>query len=961
MGIIAVLADPNDGALQSSTWRHEGGVLNSNPNFEDDARRGEGATYATGQDPDTGLRIGAGGQKWNNGDQTIRYEAFVMFKPSAGFALPSEQLEVVTSSLRVSRGKFTYDNPNDSNFGARDSLAIWNQDWNAPLSASSWFDLMSVSGSGVGTNYQPEAELSAWVLDRTVSGILYEGGGEVMVTKVRDHLAAGSDIGYVMFTWTATQVYPVSATWQVSLISSNDVLFAPKYHPTLFARTQRKHALNGIGGASIQMSDGTAVFIRYDGTTKRYNLYYQKVNATVPVLIDYLRGKVGATDNTGGDTSYYGQEPGFQAFSITRDSNDNIYVAGPRGNPQTGTYGQKIGNANCFKYNGGYSWTRYSQTVFGDNALSATDTHRGFINNTQAVWVPQGATPAGQFCVVHSRRDGQWGRYQTGVHSQSAEWLRGSTTRSPFIAYAGDDSAVSNWWRSHNPSGSNLDAFRDDNTIRMAGGISAIGSDENERSAGMTCVISSTGAVGKPNVLTPTIRNLPHDPDGKIRALWLGESSPYWAIIRAGHIMIVRKSDGGIQRQLDIPGTGIPVFPSTAVLQKSQAWDAVWDAGDPNYIWIYYRSAINPRHIQKARYDIVNGSLEAGYQWTVDPLGPSGSEIVALRLPRQQVDTRCVLVDVAMQDGAGVPLALLTIRDTTMNKEPGQPVVSAVSGFNASGSKTVIWAFKDQNPSDFATFYDLEVRNVTTGAISFSQNHLPATVNSASGRMYQFTIPANSLTNDANYELRVRAYDSVDFSSEWSAWNPFSTTSTGGYVTVTSPATDFELLNRSSLVVSWDYQNTNPAVVQTGYRVRVFNAETGAAVADSNLVSSTDTTYTITGLASDVDFRIEVQVRDSNSQLSGAGIRMIRPDFNNPSLPEIVTVSLPGRIEIRVTNPPPDGDNPVTVKNQIARKVSGEPDDSYLAIGECPPNGVYQDWTVASGVQYTYKARGSSE
>jgi hypothetical protein len=69
----------------------------------------------------------------------------------------------------------------------------------------------------------------------------------------------------------------------------------------------------------------------------------------------------------------------------------------------------------------------------------------------------------------------------------------------------------------------------------------------------------------------------------------------------------------------------------------------------------------------------------------------------------------------------------------------------------------------------------------------------------------------------------------------------------------------------------------------------------------------------------------------------------------------------PGYIEIRVTNPPPTGDNPITIKNQIARKEVDEPDEAYVVIGECPPDGVYRDWTVASGVEYTYKARGSSE
>jgi hypothetical protein len=90
-------------------------------------------------------------------------------------------------------------------------------------------------------------------------------------------------------------------------------------------------------------------------------------------------------------------------------------------------------------------------------------------------------------------------------------------------------------------------------------------------------------------------------------------------------------------------------------------------------------------------------------------------------------------------------------------------------------------------------------------------------------------------------------------------------------------------------------------------------------------------------------------------------MRLIFPDFNNPSLPEITAEPREGYIEIRVTNPPPTGENPITQVNQIARKEATEPDDMYKVIGECAPNSVYQDWTVASGVEYTYKARGSSE
>ena len=971
MAIVEAQADPNDGVLFAQAWKYapsgEVTVPPPNADYEDDARRGEGVALEEANTPETGQRLRVGGMKWNNGDQTGRFESFIQFPPGLGFVQPSGSgfVELVTSALRVSRKGITYNNPNDGVFGAKDSLAFWNIDWSGDLSTSQWFNLMSISGSGSGSSYQPEGELAGWIQDHPpLTGVFYEGGGEEVFKKVRDKLSLGSLYSLVLLSWTSTQVYPGPYQWIANIASANDVLTAPKYHPTLRSRFQRKHALNGVGGASIQMTDGTAVFLRFDPITNRYNLYYQKVNSTTPVLIDYLRGKVGATDNSEGNAQYFGYEPGFQSYGLTRDDNNNIYVIGPRGNPQTGTYGQKVANSCAYKYDGNYTWGRFTQTIVCDNTLSATDTHRGFINNVVPVWLRGGAYPTGRLVVVHSRRDGQWARYQTGVYVHNAGWNIGDVgiVKGANIGYAGDDSDTSTWWRPYNSSGSNLDAFRDGDTVRIATALPATPYDDAERSGGLTTVIAAGNSMSKPTPIASSIgTNSPHDPDGKMRAVWLGDGSQFWGIARYGHIQVLRKSDGSIYRQVDFPSNGVAGFPSRAVLQKSQAWDVVWDSNDPDWIWMYFKSSINPRVINKVRWNYTTGQIDTPFQFTASPLGASGSEIVAIRVPRQQVDARCVLVDVAMQDGTGAPAALITVRDTTMNKAPNPPVVSAISSFNASGSKIVEWLFSDSNPLDFATFQDVEIVNVATGAISHAVSHSTAVVVSAAAKRYRYTIPAAALTNDTSYQIRFRAYDSVEFPSDWSAPIQFSTTATGGLVLITEPAEDNAPLNRAAFTVKWTYSNSTPSTVQTGYRVRVFNNATGASVYDSNLITSTATSHDISGLTSDIEYRVEVTIRDSVGQTSGAGMRLVTPDFNNPSLPDIVATSLPGRIDIRVTNPPPTGDNPVTVKNQIARKEADEPEEAYLVIGECPPNGVYQDWTVASGVEYTYKARGSSE
>jgi hypothetical protein len=956
MAVLVVVTDRSDGGLSTGFFRDEGGA-NAVPDFEDKARRGDNANLDPGNAPDTGARIATGGQKWNGGSQTSRYEGFLQFTGAGGFVLPVNQgqVETVAASLRVARNGLQYDGASM----VPDSLILQIRDWTPPLSGSAWVDMMPV-GPDSG-NYAPEAEFYIWGIDTTNFGNLYETSGELFFQHVRDRLLSGDPIGYALMNYNSMRVFPGDGAWLSWVVAAGATDMLPKRYPALQVRTQRKHALNGIGGASIQMTDGTAVFLRYDSVTKRYNLYYQRINQTTPTLIDYLRGKAGGVDNSGGEATYYGQEPGFQSFSLTRDESNNLYVTGVRGNAQVGIFGQKIFNVNCFRYNGLFNWTRFTQAAAGDNTLSISQTHRGFPNNFAPVWLPGGVSANGQLAIVHSRRDGQWGRYQVGVSAIDAGWLVGiGATRSHNSAYAGDDALTGGFWRSMNASGSNLDAFRDGGTVRFTSCIAALPAEPTERSAALKCTVTNNLPT-KPSIITNSIRNLPADPDGKARAVWMGDNSAFWAVASGGYIQIIRKADDSVYRWFDLPAGGIPGFPSSQMLQSSQAWDVVWDSGDADFLWVYYRNANNPRMINKARLGVSTGDIQAGIAFTPDPIGVSGSEIVAIRVPRQQVDSRCVLVDVAMQDGAGVPLALITIRDTSMNKAPLAPVVDSISSFNASSVKQVDWTFLDSNPSDFAIAQDIEIQNVTTGVTVVNPVHTTVTLVNSSTRKYRYTIGAGALTNDTRYQLRVRSYDSVDAPSVWSDWMQFSTTSTGGSVAITSPAADNLPLNRASVDISWSYTNTNPAITQTGYRVRVFNSDTGLSVSDSNLVVSTAKTYTVSGLTSDIEYRVEVTIRDSNGQTSGAGIRLITPDFNNPSLPEIDVEPGPGFIEIRVTNPPPSGDNPITIRNQIARKEAGQDDLAYVVVGECPPNGVYQDWAVASGTEYVYKARGSSE
>jgi len=959
MAIVQTLGDTGDGALSSDDWLDQGGV-NANPNFETNAKTGTNVAIDPDGEPLSGQKLAIGGQKWGAGKVTSRNEAFIAFrKPQAPVGIG--ELELVDSTIRHGRyGKFHDGAPYPD-----DSIRWFNRSWSAPVTNSAWVDLNPLSGDNT-----PLFETKNWIQDGADS--LYEVSGRQQFAQAQAAVAAGTDLAYMLTLTSATGTYPLNknANFLGYIPSANHTLLPSHFRPYAIMRYVRRHALNHVLGASIQLPDGTAVFLRFDMTNERFNLYYQKVGQTTPTLILALGSKTPSHDWSSGWTNFFAVEPGNQTMGITCDASFNIYVVGSRGNEQPTEYDTQFFNILALKYTGtistgSHSWTTGASGTSGDQStLASVLVHRGQPNNFAPVWLPssQGGSK-GQLCVMHSRRNGQWSRYQMGITSEYAGyWLDSlpSGQRLHGIGWAGDDTSVSTWWRPWNSAATGMDAFRDGNTIRYASFIQAPSAWYEERSAVGRVVVPSSGLVPALTFLPNSVSgNTPHDPDAKIRALWLGEQSPYYGIARHGHIELHRKSDDTIFKQRDVAGSGVTGFPSRADLQKSAAWDVI-AVTNQDRIAIYYRDNNNARKLRRVFWDYQTDVMSASEEFTTTALGSSGDDIVAIRLPRQATDTRCILIDVAMQDGAGAPTGLITLRDTSLDVPPAAPTIAAIDQFNASGTKAIEWTFHDGNALDFATFQDVEIRNLSTGVTAHFVNHVTAVVVDAAANVYRYTVGSSVLTNDTQYQIRIRSYDSVDVVGDWSSWTNFSTTATGGLVQIIEPATDLEPLNKSSVRIVWSYSNTNPSITQLGYRVRVYNDDTGALVTDTGPVTSLVTEYNVTSLVSDVRYRVEVTIADSAAQTSGAGTRIILPDFNNPSIPQIVAIAEQGFIEVQVTNPPPDGENPVTTVNQIARRESGQDETAFVIIGTAPPNGVFRDYTVASGVEYVYKARGQS-
>lgn len=951
-----IAADPDDGStISQAGWPDTG-----SEDYRKVARQGKNVRVNPQRDPVVGDRLTLGmtafGENPNNGrgggpNSTVTHsQGFTRHKKDDGFAMPTGGHVLVTASWRSSRYFYKY--TDEYGYLDDDSHEIFAYDWTAPLGSQAWLDIENAR-----INYFPDNSVYRVMLDRSVpndvtrEGNLQEVGAEKFLLGVKNALAAERDAQYAHFMFSQTEQFPRSRYWTYHIVSSSNTTVPERFKPYVILRTMKTHALNTVGGASIQMTDGTAVFLRKVG--EAINLYYQRIEQQTPTLIKKL--PTTASENS---TFYKADGEAFQAFSLARDSSNNIFVVGMDGRdqPEDGVAYRPF-LMNGFKYNGNYSWTYWTPTTGGENQLNYKHTSRGMPNNFQALWIPASEYgDAGQFAVVYSHRDSQWSNYQLGIYTMYAGWLIGDASpgkraSTGFVA----PYSTQSYWRPMNSVGTGLDAaLVGSSEVQFCSFCSASSNDENERHGAGSVHIYDDHRMSTPSLTQSSWIDSPHDPDGKARQVWMGESPDHTAYMRNGRLSVRRISNGSLYRDIDFTTLGLTNFPSTAQLQRSQAWDVIYDTLR-NRFWIYYMDSQNNRHIRKVGYDPYGNVLDQSYQLTESnkPLGESGTRIVALRAPRQDLDPRCVLIDVAMVNQVGVPQTLISLRDLTMNRAPGPPVMYSVPAFNAANLKYINYEFND--PGDTASAQEIQIRRVSNGAMALESGKVAAPMNSSGQNFYG--IQPNRLSNDTAYQIRIRNYDAVGQLGEWSEWVAFSTSGTGGTVTLTQPPADLAPLNSSSVLVAWTYENTDPSKTQKGYQIRVYNDSNNALVSDTGIIAGTATSRTLTGFTSDVRYRIEVSVQDTSNGLSGAGIRYIFPDFNNPPTPIVDAMPGNGYIEVRVTNPAPSGENPVAVSNQIARSENGE---EFLVIGECELNGVFRDYTVASEVEYTYKARGAT-
>lgn len=683
--------------------------------------------------------------------------------------------------------------------------------------------------------------------------------------------------------------------------------------PALVFATLTRTNFYPVLGAMAQLSDGSSVFLNTNGalTPTSATLYRRDLTGAAAVNI----GTVGLTTNV----FDAGPAKGYQGVTLAVDNADNIYVIGKQGSTENSLW------VKCWAKNtGAWTWTA------GSYRVAALPTYDTAINNVSAAWhnVANGTlvVVAGHTAgtgvsggtgneISYAILDTTFIRTGVGTLVRSTGTLLGSilaaTTSAAFNTYANEvgtglevmaDAAqplqgyVLTFRKGQVP-GENLSLDLGRYTLNAAATAMATASYESGAGYGLKDAGARLRllAVGDSQVVSVTA-----DAD----AGWGLTLYAWSATVSSG---LVELGGGPVGYE------DIPTMPDGPAIAGTANWDALFGQAE-NAVWVYYVDSGNPARLMRTAFDLNT------YQWTreeVEVHTVAAGSITAVRVARNARVTEKAVVSIATLNGS--TQAREEVVDS-FNLDPLAPTLVPRANYDASLDALFSWAFADPNTTDAQSAYELEVERVDTSANVFDSGK---TTSGTSSR----TITGGTLPNAVAMRWRVRVWDSADAVSPWSEWGTFST-SAGGTVTITDPAVDNpDQVITDEVQVSWSVAGTT----QNAYRVILKRNDTAATVTDSGWITSAATSYLVTGMVTDVEHTVQVQVRNAALVLSGIGSRLITPNYGTPEVPLVTVQPVPA-----------EGYTLVSVDNPI----SGQPDLGTTVLDM--EDGTTTGWTPFS-------------
>ncbi|MEH7114513.1 hypothetical protein V7124_19430 [Neobacillus niacini] len=273
------------------------------------------------------------------------------------------------------------------------------------------------------------------------------------------------------------------------------------------------------------------------------------------------------------------------------------------------------------------------------------------------------------------------------------------------------------------------------------------------------------------------------------------------------------------------------------------------------------------------------------------------------------------------------------------NRPPGPPTnLSPVGGAQRDRTQAITFSWV-HNDADGQSAYEIQWRLQGTTA----WNSTGKVSSTSKSRVYAAnTFPQGQI------EWQVRTYDQESLVGAWSATAIFSATEPSDAPIITSPVMN-ESVPTSIINVSWN------AAEQEEYEIQL--VQDGVILWSETSISNIRVMEIPYTLENNSTYTIRLRVRLSAELFSSWAETTFNTSFTVPSQPivELYEWTDEGSIEVRITNPITGVvGEPTVTSNDIYRRIYGT-DDPYerIAVG-IPNNGVFRDYTPASGVRYQY-------
>lgn len=276
------------------------------------------------------------------------------------------------------------------------------------------------------------------------------------------------------------------------------------------------------------------------------------------------------------------------------------------------------------------------------------------------------------------------------------------------------------------------------------------------------------------------------------------------------------------------------------------------------------------------------------------------------------------------------------------NKPPGAPTdLQPAGGAERDRTHSITFSWT-HNDADGQTAYDFRWR--LQGDANWNESGKIATTN-RTRVVAANTFPLGSI------EWQVRTYDQESLVGPYSATAIFYASEPSDAPVITDPVMN-QSIPTSRVNVSWN------AVDQSEYNLQL--VQDGVVLWEETQVSTNRVAEIPYDLVNNATYSIRLRVKTAAELYSAWTEITINTSFTTPAAPivDLFEWHDEGAVDIRITNPITGvvGEPNVTY-NDIYRRVYGT-DDPYIRLAtNVSNNGMFRDFTPASGVTYQYYVR----